>query len=60
MKEIKEQPVGPIFSIQADEVTDINNKEHMAILFRYVKVGKPIEILLEYISCESITGVALC
>ena len=60
IKEIKEQPVGPMFSIQADEVTDISNKEQMALLLRYLKDGKPIERLVEYILCESITGVALC
>ena len=60
IKEIKEQPVGPMFSIQADEVTDISNKEQMALLLRYLKDGKPIERLMEYILCESITGVALC
>ena len=32
----------------------------MALLLRYLKDGKPIERLVEYILCESITGVALC
>ena len=57
IKEIKEQPM---FSIQADEVTDISHKEQMALLLKYLKDGKPIERLVEYILCESITGVALC
>ena len=60
MKDIKEQPVGPMFSIQADEVTDISYKEQMALLLRYLKDGKPIERLVQYILCESITRVALC
>ena len=49
-----------MFSIQADEVTDISNKEQMTLLLRYLKDGKPIETLVEYILCESITGVVLC
>ena len=49
-----------MFSIQADQVTDKTNKEHMALLLTYLKDGKPIERLVEYILCESITGVALC
>ena len=32
----------------------------MALLLSYLKDGKPIERLVEYMLCESITGVALC
>ena len=32
----------------------------MALLLRYLKDGKPIERLVEYILCESFTGVAVC
>ena len=46
IKDIKEQPDGPIFSIQSYEVTDIIQKKHMALLLRYLKDGKPIEILV--------------
>ena len=58
--EIKTQSIGPKFSIQADEVIDMSNKEQMGQRLRYLKDGKSIERLVEYIMCESITGVALC
>ena len=48
-----------MFSIQPDEVKEISNKEQMALLLRYLKDGKPIETLVEYILCESITAVSL-
>ena len=49
-----------MFIIQADEVTDISNKEQMALLWRYLNDLKPIKRLVENILCESITRVALC
>ena len=58
--EIKAQPTGPKSSVQADEVTDMSNKEQMGLILRYVKDGKPIERPVQYIMCESITGAALC
>ena len=58
--EIKAQSIHPKFSVQADEVTNIHNKEEMELMLRYVKDGKPIERLVKYIICESITGAALC
>ena len=56
---IKTQSIGPKFSIQADEVTDMSNNEQMGLILRYVKDGKPNERLVECIMCESITGAAL-
>ena len=38
----------------------MSNREQMGLILRYVKDGKPIERLVEYIMCESITGAALC
>ena len=58
--EIKAQSIGPKFSVQADDVTDMSNKEQIGLTLRYVKDGNPIERLVEYIMCESITGAALC
>ena len=58
--EIKAQSIGPKFSVHADAVTDISNKEQMGLILRYVKDGKPIERLVEYIMCESITDTSLC
>ena len=60
ISEIRSQKIGPKFGIQADEVTDISNSEQLGLVLRYVKNGKPIERLIEYIECESITGEALC
>ena len=58
--EICSQEIGAKFSIQADEVTDISNSEQLGLVLQYVKDGKPIERLIEYIKCSSITGAALC
>ena len=58
--EIKAKSIGPKFSVQADEVTDMSNKEQMGLILRYVKGGKLIERVVENIMCESITGAALC
>ena len=41
-------------------LTDMSNKEQMRLILRYVKDGKCIERLVEYIMRESITGAALC
>ena len=60
VNEISSQEIGSKYSIQADEVTDISNSEQLGLVLQYVKNGKPIERLIEYIECESITGVALC
>ena len=38
----------------------MSNKEEMGLILRYVKDGKLIDRLLEYILGESITGAALC
>ena len=38
----------------------MSNKEQMGLILRYVKAGKPIQRLVEYIMSESITGRALC
>ena len=58
--EIKSQAIGAKFSIQADKVTDVSNRKQLALLLRYVKNGKPVERLIEYIMCKSIAGTALC
>ena len=38
----------------------MSNKEQMGLILRYVTDGKPIERLVEYNMCESITGAAIC
>ena len=60
ISEIREQNIGAKFAILADEVTDISNHEQLGLVLRYLKNGQPIERLIEYIECESITGEALC
>ena len=60
VNEICSQEIGAKYSIQADEVTDISNSEQLGLVLRYLKDGKPIERLIEYIECSSITGAALC
>ena len=60
ISEIRAQKIGPKFAILADEVTDISNHEQLGLVLRYMKNGQPIERLIEYIECESITGQALC
>ena len=60
VNEICSQEIGAKYSIQADEVTDISNSEQLGLVLQYLKDGKPIERLIEYIECSSITGAALC
>ena len=43
ISEVKAQPWGPLYTIEADEVTDISSWEQLAIVMRYLKEGKPIE-----------------
>lgn len=46
-----------IFSVSADEVTDVSNQEQMAIVIRTVGTGGKIrERLIEYVDMDSITG----
>jgi hypothetical protein len=45
---------------QCDEVTDISNWEQLGIVIWYVKEHKPVEWLLEIVSCEKIAGKDLC
>ena len=38
----------------------MSNKEWLRLILRYLTDGKPIERLVEYIMCQSITEAALC
>lgn len=60
MQEVRDQPIGPYFGYQCDEVTDASNWEQLGVVIRYVVNGKPIERLIEFIECEEITGMAIC
>ena len=46
--------------IQADEVSHASNTEKLGIILRYLKDGKPVEKLVEFVVCESITGSVIC
>ena len=48
------------FGIQADEVKDVSNWEQLGIILRYVKDRQPVERLLAFIDCESVTGERIC
>ncbi len=56
--EVMSQPgiVGPIYSYQADEVTDISMKEQLGLILQYLLDGEPVEKLIEYMICQRITG----
>ena len=44
------------FSIIADEVTDVSNKEQLSLCLRYVHEDKVKEIFVDFIEVERITG----
>lgn len=52
--------ISSFYGIQADEVTDISNWEQLGIVFRYIKNKEPVERLLEFVDCESVTGENIC
>lgn len=60
MQEVRDQPIGPYFGYQCDEVTDASNWEQLGVVIRYVVNGKPIERLIEFIECEEITRMQIC
>lgn len=53
------QGIGPYYGIQCDEVTDSSNWEQLGLVIRYTVHGQPKERLLEFIECETITGVEI-
>ena len=56
---VKNQAVGALYGIMADEVTDVGNWEQLGILLRYVDNNVPVEKLLAYVRCDTITGDAI-
>ena len=60
VRHVNDQVIGPYYGFQCDEVTDVSNWEQLGIVIRYVKDSKPVERLLEFVSCEKITGEDLC
>ncbi|XP_035989381.1 zinc finger MYM-type protein 1-like isoform X2 [Fundulus heteroclitus] len=51
---------GPHSAVIADEVTDVSNCEQLGVCIRYVKDGIPVERLIDFVGCDSITGEAIC
>ena len=47
------------YSIIADEVTDVSNKEHLSLSIRYVSSGTVKEMFIDFVEVERITGKAL-
>ena len=60
VEEVKNQPFGPFFGYQYDEVQDSGNWEQLGLVLRYVVQGKPVERLLEFIETEDVSGKSLC
>lgn len=47
------------YSVLADELSDVANKEQLSVSFRYVFEGKVKEVFVDFIEVERITGKAL-
>ena len=60
VEEVKNQPIGPYFGFQCDEVTDTSNWEQLGLVLRYTVDGTPTERLLEFIPAEDVKGETLC
>lgn len=56
---LNEVKAAKFYSVIADEVTDIGNKEQLSISLRYVFEGLVHEIFIDFIEVERITGTAL-
>ena len=48
------------FGLEADEITDTSGWEQLGLGLRYVKNNKPVGRLVSFISCDSVTGAAVC
>lgn len=60
VNEINQQPLGPYFGLQCDEVTDISNWEQLGIVLRYTRNSKPVERLFEFVQCVGTSGKEIC
>ena len=60
VSEVKDQSLGPIYTVGEDEVTDVSNWEQLALVIRYLKGTESVERLVEYIACEGIIGEETC
>ena len=48
------------FAVLADEVSDVSGWEQLGISLRYVENHVPVEKLVRFVACRSVTGAALC
>lgn len=48
------------YGIQTDEVTDVSNWEQLGIIVRYLKGAIPVERVLEFVNCETVSGISIC
>ena len=53
ISDVKTQSQGPLYTVEADEVTDVSNWEQMGLVIRYLRDAQPVERLVEYVQCES-------
>lgn len=60
VKDVKAQPIGPLFGIEADEVRDSSNWEQLGIVLRYLKEDEPVERLIEFVPLKRTTGQDVC
>ena len=51
--EVKE---AKFYSIIADEVTDVSNKEELSLVVRYLHKGNVKEVFVDFLEMERITG----
>ncbi len=56
ISEVKTQSQGLLYTVEADEVTDVSNWEQLDLVIRYLRDAQPVERLVEYVQCEIITG----
>ena len=59
ISEVKTQSRRRLYTVDADEVTDVN-RDQLGLVIRYLKDAQPVERLVEYVQCESITGEIIC
>ena len=60
ISQIKQQDFGPLYGLQADEVTDTSNWEQLGIVLRYLVNDQPVEKLVEFVACDSTTCEEIC
>ena len=56
---LHEIEVAKYYSVLADELSDVANKEQLSISFRYVYRGAVKEVFVDFVEVERITGKAL-